>query len=75
MEKAWRISVSHATLSEMIEFAMGVAAFLFLCWVAIQGIALLCSIFGAITENKEGRQLIAIGVPLLLLWIALVMWK
>jgi len=58
----------------MVELAIGVAAFLFLCWVAINGIIMVCTIFAAITESKEGRWLLGLGIPLILLWIALEIW-
>ena len=58
----------------MVELAIGVAAFLFLCWIAIQGFMILAAIFGAITESKEGRWLLGLGIPLFLLWIALEIW-
>jgi hypothetical protein len=54
----------------MVELAIGVAAFLFLCWVALQGISLLGAIFEALGENKEVRYMvIGLIVCLLLRWI------
>jgi len=55
----------------MVELAIGVAAFLFLCWVAIQGIALTWSIFEAILESKEAKYGILALLPFILLWLVL----
>jgi hypothetical protein len=53
----------------VVELAIGVAAFLFLCWVAIQGFALMWAIFESITESKEGRYTLIALLPFLLLWL------
>lgn len=53
----------------MVELAIGVAAFLFLCWVAIQGVALVCALFGAMAEKKVLGLFFAAVVLLLLRWV------
>jgi hypothetical protein len=53
----------------MVELAIGVAAFLFLCWVAIQGFFLICTVFEAMAEHKV-LGLFALTVVLLLVgWL------
>lgn len=49
----------------MVELAISVAAFWFLCWVAFLGIAIICSIFAAMAEHKV-LGLFALAVVLLL---------
>ena len=54
----------------MVGLAISVAAFLFLCWVAIWGLSLLWAIFEYMLENKTLLILFFLLVGLLLLrWL------
>lgn len=54
----------------IVELAIGVAAFLFLCWVAIQGAALIWALFGAMREHKVlGLFFLAVALLLVRLWL------
>jgi len=52
----------------MVELAIGVAAFLFLCWVAVQGFALIWSLIQVMAENNV-LWIFVLVVALLLLRI------
>jgi len=52
----------------MVELAIGVAAFLFLCWVAFQGIFLIGAIFTCMVEHKILGLFLAVVALLLLRW-------
>ena len=53
----------------MVELAITVAAFLFLCWVAIQGFALIVASFGAMREHKVLGLFFLTVALLLLRWL------
>jgi hypothetical protein len=57
----------------MVELAIGIAAFLFLIWVAIQGFALIGAIIDAVSEDKETRSMV-IGLGVCLLLCLLLRW-
>jgi hypothetical protein len=52
----------------LVELAITVAAFLFLCWVAIQGFAIICALFAAMKEHK------ILGLFFLFIALLLVRW-
>ena len=54
----------------MVELAISVAAFLFLCWVAIQGFLIICALFEAMREHKVlGLFFLIVALLLVRLWL------
>jgi hypothetical protein len=52
----------------LVELAIIVVAFLFLCWVAIQGFSILCAVYHAFIEDKENLALFICFVVCISVW-------